>query len=77
MVVKNNVKGISESKSKKFKFEGYYNCLFRGKYKQECANFFIRSLNHEMYLQRVRKSTLFQFDDKRCYITNMEILPWT
>ena len=27
-----------------------------------------RSINHEMYLQRVLKSTLCAFDDKRCYI---------
>ena len=29
-----------------------------------------------MYLQRVRKSTLTLFDDKRCYINETEIKPW-
>ena len=29
-----------------------------------------------MYLQRLRKSTLSQFDDKWCYITEAESKPW-
>ena len=28
----------------------------------ECDNYIIRSLNHEMYLQEVKKTTLSQFD---------------
>ena len=39
-------------------------------------NYIIRSINHEMYLQLVRKSTLSLFDDKRCYIKNIESIPW-
>ena len=58
---KNKLKGISKSQSKDIKFEEYYNCLFGGKYPQEFYNYIIRSINHEMYLQRVRKSTLSQF----------------
>ena len=29
-----------------------------------------------MYLQLVRKSTLSQFDDERCYMNKNESLPW-
>ena len=29
-----------------------------------------------MYLQRVQKYTLSQFDDKRCYQKNIESKPW-
>ena len=29
-----------------------------------------------MHLQRVQKSTLPIFDDKRCYINNIESKPW-
>ena len=29
-----------------------------------------------MILQKVRKSTLSIFDDKRCYIDNIESKPW-
>ena len=29
-----------------------------------------------MYLQRVKKYTLSIFDDKRCYINNIESIPW-
>ena len=73
---KNKIKGISKSQSKHIKFEEYYNCLFGGDYQRECNNFIIRSINHEMVLQEVKKSTLSIFDDKRCYINNIESKPW-
>ena len=61
---KNRLKGIFKSYSKKNKFEGYCNCLFGGENQQECDNYLIRSINHEMKFPRVKKSTLCQFDDK-------------
>ena len=70
------MKGISKSYSKNIKFEEYYNCLFGEKNQQECDNYNIRWLHHEMYLQRVQKSTLSQFDDKRCYESNIESKQW-
>ena len=73
---KNKMKGISKSQSKHIKFEEYYICLFGGEYQKECDNYIIRSLNHEMYLRKVRKSTLSIFDDKRCYINETEKIPW-
>ena len=73
---KNKLKGISKSQSKHIKFEEYYNCLCDGEYQRECNNYIIRSINHEMVLQEVEKSTLSQFDDKRCYINETESKPW-
>ena len=73
---KNKIKGITKSQSKHIKFEEYYNCLFGGEYQKECDNYIVRSLNHEMYLQKVKKSTLSLFDDKRCYINENESIPW-
>ena len=73
---KNKLKGISKSQSKHIKFEEYYRCLFHGEYQRECNNYIIRSINHEMVLQEVKKSTLSQFDDKRCYINETESIPW-
>ena len=73
---KNKLKGISKSQSKNIKFEEYYNCLFGREYQQECDNYIIRSINHEMVLQKVKKSTLSIFDDKRCYINNIKSIPW-
>ncbi len=73
---KNKIKGISKSQSKHIKFEEYYNCLFDREYQKECNNYIIRSINHEMVLQEVKKSTLSIFDDKRCYINNIKSLPW-
>ena len=29
-----------------------------------------------MILQELKKSTLSLFDDKRCYINNIESIPW-
>ena len=73
---KNKLKGISKSYSKNIKFVEYYNCLFGREYQQECDNYILRSINHDMILQKVRKSTLSIFDDKRCYINNIENNPW-
>ena len=73
---KNKIKGISKSQSKHIKFEEYYNCLFGREYQRECNNYIIRSINHEMVLQEVKKSTLSIFDDKRCYINETESKPW-
>ena len=70
------LKGISRSQSKNIKFEEYYNCLFGKEYQRECDKYIMRSLNHEMYLQRVKKSTLSIFDDKRCYKNIIESIPW-
>ena len=73
---KNKLKGISKSQSKNIKFEEYYNCLFGKEYQYECDNYILRSINHDMVLQKVKKSTLSIFDDKRCYINNIESIPW-
>ena len=73
---KNILKGISKSQSKHIKFEKYYNCLFGGEYQKEFDNYIIRSLDHEMYLQKVRKPTLSIFDEERCYINETESIPW-
>ena len=72
---KNKIKGISKSQSKRTKFEEFYNCLFGEEYQKECNNYIIRSLNHEMYLQEVRKPTLSLSDDKLGYIIETECLP--
>ena len=74
--IKNKLKGISKSQPKIIKFEDYKKCLDGEDYQQECDNCNIRSINHEMVLQKVEKSTLFFFDDKRCYINNIESKPW-
>ena len=73
---KNKIKRISRSRSKHNKFEEGYICLFGGEYQKDCDNYIIRSLNHEMYLQKSRKPTLSIFDDKRCYIKKTESIPW-
>ena len=52
---KNKLKGVSKSQSKNVKFEEYKKCLDGEDYQQECDNYIIRSLNHEMVLQKVKK----------------------
>ena len=58
---KNKIKGISKSQSKHIKFEEYYNCLFGGEYQKECNNYIIRSINHEMVLQEIKKINIIYF----------------
>ena len=36
-------------------------------YEQDCDNYVNPSLKHELHLQRVKKPTLSQLDDKRRY----------
>ena len=73
---KNKLKGVSKCQSKNIKFEEYKKCLDGEEYQEECDSFIIRSINHDMVLQKVKKSTLSIFDDKRCYINNIESKPW-
>ena len=73
---KNKLKGISKSQSKNTKFEEYKKCLDGEEYQRECNNYNIKSINHEMVLQEVKKITLSIFDDKRCYINIIESFPW-
>ena len=73
---KKKLNGISKSQSKNIKFEEYKKCLDGEDYQQDCDNYVIRSINHEMVLQKVKESTLSIFDDKRGYINNIESKPW-
>ena len=72
----NKLKGILKSQSKHISFQEYKKCLDGEEFQRECNNFIIRSINHEMHLQEVKKSTLSIFDDKRCCINNTESKPW-
>ena len=73
---KNKLKGICESQTKNIKFEEYYKCLFNEDYQKECENYIIRSINHNMFMQRITKNSLSSFDEKRKYINNIESIPW-
>ena len=37
----------------------------KNSHQKECDTYILRSLNHEMYLRKIKKSTLSLFDDKR------------
>ena len=70
---KNKLKGISKSQSKIIKLEEYKKCLNGENFQSDCNNYILRSTNHEMHLQEIKKSTLSIFDDKRCYINNSTV----
>ena len=53
------------------------NCLDRENFQSECNNDVLRSINHEMHLQEVKKSKLSIFDDTRCYEDETENKPWS
>ena len=69
---KNKMRGFSESYSKIINFEEYKNCLDEENYEKECNVFILRSVNHEKYLQKNEKLTFSNFDDKRCFISNIK-----
>ena len=73
---KNKLKGISKSYSKNIKFEEYKKCLDGEKYENECDNYILISISHEMYLQTIKNSSLSIFDDKKNYLSNIKSLPW-
>ena len=75
--IKNKLNGISKSQSKPIKFEKFKKCLDGMVYQRDCDNYLSRSINHKMYLQKVKKSTLSIFDDKRCSIKETESKPWS
>ena len=70
------LKGVSKSQSKHFKFEEYKKSLDGMEYQRECNNYIFRSINHEMHLQEIKKSTLSFSADKRCYINETESQLW-
>ena len=51
---KNKLKGISKSYPRNIKFDEYKKCLDSEEYQHEGDNYILRSINHEMYLQRVK-----------------------
>ena len=55
---KNKLKGISKSYSKNFIFDQYKKCLDGENYQEECDNYIIKSLNHEMFLQKLKKTNI-------------------
>ena len=73
---KNKLKSVSKSQSKNIKFEEYKKSLDEEIFQSECNNYVLRSINHEMHLQEIKKSTLSMFDDKRCYLNKIESKPW-
>ena len=73
---KNKLRGISNSYSKKVKFEEYKKCLDGMQYQREGNNYILRTINHEMHLPDTKKLTLSIFDDKRSFIKETESILW-
>ena len=72
----NKLKGITKPQTKCIKFEEYKNCLSGGEFNDKCNNYLLRSIKHNMFLQKVEKKSLNAFDEKRCYLTSTESIPW-
>ena len=54
IIVKIILKSFSKSQRKNFKLEDYKKCLEGETYQEECENYILRSVNHEMYLPKVK-----------------------
>ena len=70
------LKSVSKTETKHFKFVEEYNGLYGGANYKECDKYIIEFNNREIYLQRKRKSALADFNVKRCYIKEIESEPW-
>ena len=68
---KTKTKRFSKLYSKNIIFEENKKCLDSKKNNEECDNFLLRSVNHDMYLQQIKKISLSFFDDKRNYLCNI------
>ena len=73
---KNRLKGISKAQSKNIKLEEYKICLDGEELENECINYILRSIIHDMYMQGIKKTALSIFDEKRIYLDNIKIIPW-
>ena len=58
---KNKIKGVSNSYSKNFKFEEYKKSLNGEKNQEKCEISILGSVNHEMYLQKMKKIFIIYF----------------
>ena len=58
---KNKIKVISKSQSKHIEFEEYKKFLDGEDYQRECKNYILRSINHQMYLQEIKKNQHYLF----------------
>ena len=74
--IENKLKGVSKSQSKHIKFEEYKKSLDGEEYQKECNTYILRSINHEMCLQEVKKFILSIFDVKGSSLCNIKTLPW-
>ena len=73
---KNRLKGNSKAQSKDIKFEEYKICLDGEELENECNNYILKSINHDMYMQGIKETTLSIFDDKSNYLDNITSIPW-
>ena len=60
---KNKLKCFSISQTKKIKLVEYKICLDGEENENECDSYILKSIIQEMYLPKIRKSTLSIFDD--------------
>ena len=52
---KNRLKGISKAQSKNIKFEEYKICLDGEELENECINYILRSINHDIICKELKK----------------------
>ena len=69
------LKGASKSQSKHINSLGFKKCLDGEENQNDCDNYILQSISHEMHLQEIKNSTLSIFDDKRCYINIIRSIP--
>ena len=73
---KNILKVISKSQWNFNKFEEFKEGLDGEDYQRECDNYVLKSIIPEMYLHKIKESSLSFFDNKRNFLIIKESLPW-
>ena len=73
---RNKLNCNSKSQSKNISFEEYKVCLDGEENENVCSIFILESINHEMYMQEIKNSTLSIFEYNRNYLEKIQSLPW-
>ena len=71
----NKLKGLSKVSAKNITIKDYEKTLNENS-TSEHSNYVLRSDNHQMYLQEIKKSTLNASDDKRYYLRAINSIPY-
>ena len=69
---KNKLKSVANSQVKIINFDELCNRFIGDDYQKGSDKYVFRSINHDMYLQKVTKNFISDFDEKRYFLNEIE-----